>query len=442
MVPGFTMNENEVEKIDTKPEKIRSPPQQLLRVTSAIRDVTAHVLDIPHSVGEDPNRDAGFWGRRKPALFRPRKRQTTTERETSTTTTAEEAAKRKQEQEKAALANEAFQEEEEARAKEEYYRRLIQKAVMGSGAVSDHAEANTKKSRVLVHDALDFLASAEGFRIQRMEPVEDPAAAISELASKPPPTPSELKEVARRERESLRRDREEMKKEDALREQARREQPSEPLPLLAKQEFRQLHWEETRLLNEAIKRLQRAGRLLSPDSADAIRVMSLQGLAQYYRRCYPIALELLEASTTKIEEAILRDQSFCAVPVGERSSAYHYMGLVLRALGRNLEAIRALKQASSHNESDPRPIKTRASIYFEMEDFEEAFAETSKACLLDREWQPPWMFLEAMQGGPERMILNETIPSVAAEEVSPRESPSKSQPRSPVSPGGRGRQPH
>ena len=116
--------------------------------------------------------------------------------------------------------------------------------------------------------------------------------------------------MARLEKERLRQEREEMKQEAELRAQSRRDRPSEPIPLLAKKEFRKLHAEEFRVLGEAIKRLKRAAKLLDADSADLIRVMSLEGLAQYYRRVYPVALKLLQASTSKIEEAIIRDKEF------------------------------------------------------------------------------------------------------------------------------------
>lgn len=345
IVPGMTMTQTEVDKIHSKPPVPESPPQQLLRVTTSIRDATAEILEIPHNYGEDPRLDPGFWSRRKP--FRRRRRLAESD------LTAEDAAKRAEE-EKAQLANE---EEEKVKAKDEYYRKLIQKRVMGSGAVSDAAELRTKKARGLVHAALDLLAEAEGFRIQRMEPVEDPAATVTELANKPPPSKSELREMARLEKERLRQEREEMKQEAELRAQSRRDRPSEPIPLLAKKEFRKLHAEEFRVLDEAIKRLKRAAKLLDADSADLIRVMSLEGLAQYYRRVYPVALKLLQASTSKIEEAIIRDKEFCAVPAGERCSAYHYLGLVLRAMGRKKEAITALQKATSHDETDPRPVK-------------------------------------------------------------------------------------
>ena len=63
-------------------------------------------------------------------------------------------------------------------------------------------------------------------------------------------------------------------------------------------------------------------------------------------------------------------------------------------------------------------VQATASIYFELAEYDEAFSETSKACLLDRDWQPPWIFLEGMQGGPEKMIIDETMPAEAEDDSS------------------------
>ena len=174
IVPGMTMTQTEVDKIHSKPPVPESPPQQLLRVTTSIRDATAEILEIPHNYGEDPRLDPGFWSRRKP--FRRRRRLAESD------LTAEDAAKRAEE-EKAQLANE---EEEKVKA-EGLIQRLtreaqenLQRAVAAEeGAQAKVAlakqEADEEAKRVIEQHRLD----AEGV-IEELKAAEAKAQLVAD----------------------------------------------------------------------------------------------------------------------------------------------------------------------------------------------------------------------------------------------------------------------
>jgi len=252
-------------------------------------------------------------------------------------------------------------------------------------AVSEEQAARTEKAKTFLHDAFEWLTEAEGLRIKRFGVEQDPAAAIAQMAAPQvaqhsSSTPWHRKVMGKR--------------------------PTEKHGELLE---RQTQAEEFAALDEAIKRLARATELFLTGSNEQIRCMAMQGLALYYRRQFPEALQRLEAVTGLVMELYEQEKEYCCVPTMERCSCWYYKGLVLRALDRPEEALEALRQAAEWEPDAPRPAKARAAILFELGKYDEGFQSVARGVETDGEWSPPWVSLITLQGGSERLILEEKV---------------------------------
>jgi len=273
-------------------------------------------------------------------------------------------------------------------------------------AVSEEQAARTEKAKTFLHDAFEWLTEAEGLRIKRFGVEQDPAAAIAQMAAPQvaqhsSSTPWHRKVMGKR--------------------------PTEKHGELLE---RQTQAEEFAALDEAIKRLARATELFLTGSNEQIRCMAMQGLALYYRRQFPEALQRLEAVTGLVMELYEQEKEYCCVPTMERCSCWYYKGLVLRALDGPEEALEALRQAAEWEPDAPRPAKVtvqplqpippgeaearsppqaRAAILFELGKYDEGFQSVARGVETDGEWSPPWVSLITLQGGSERLILEEKV---------------------------------